>query len=74
MKNSLIEYEKDKVVITDLKAENENMLNVIDELKIRMQRYLEEMNIANENFEAIKNVNKELQNTVEKLQKETEEK
>ena len=36
LKNSLIEYEKDKVVITDLKAKNENLLNVIDELKISM--------------------------------------
>ena len=39
-----------------------------------MQRYQEETNITNEKVEAIKSVNKEFQNTVEKLQKETEEK
>ena len=36
LKNSLIEYEKDKVGISDLKVENENLLNIIDEQKIRM--------------------------------------
>ena len=37
-------------------------------------KYLEESNISKEKFEAIKSVNKELQNNVEKLQKELDEK
>ena len=36
LKNSLIEYEKDKDVISNLKVEKENLFTVIDELKIRM--------------------------------------
>ena len=39
-----------------------------------MQKYLEESNVAKENFEAIKNVNIEFQNNAEKLQKELDEK
>ena len=39
-----------------------------------MQKYLEESNISKENFEVIKSVNKELQNNVEKLQKEIDKK
>ena len=39
-----------------------------------MQKYLEESNVSKEKFEAIKNVNMELQNNVEKLQKELDEK
>ena len=39
-----------------------------------MQKYLEESNIFKEKFEAIKNVNMELQNNVEKLQKKIDEK
>ena len=39
-----------------------------------MQKYLEEVNISKEKFEVIKSVNKELQNNVEKLQKEIKEK
>ena len=33
LKNSLIEYEKDKDVISNLKVEKENLFTVIDELK-----------------------------------------
>ena len=43
-------------------------------LKIRMQKYQEETNVANEKVVAIKGVNSELQSTVEKLPKEIEEK
>ena len=39
-----------------------------------MQKYLEESNISKEKFEAIKSVNIELQNNVEKLQKDLDEK
>ena len=39
-----------------------------------MQKYLEESNVSKEKFEIIKNVNMELQNNVEKLQMEIEEK
>ena len=70
LKNSLIEYEKDKVVISNLKAEKENLFTVIDELKIKMQKYQEETNLTNEKVEAIKSVNSELQSTVENLQNE----
>ena len=50
------------------------MFTVIDELKIRMQKYQEETNIANEKFVAIKSVNSELQGTIERLQNEIQEK
>ena len=66
----MIEHEKDKEIISNLKVEKENMFIIIDELKIKMQKYLEETNIANEKVEAIKSVNSELQSTVEKLQNE----
>ena len=36
---------------------------------MKMQKYLEESNISKENFEAVKNVNLELQNNSNKLQK-----
>ena len=39
LKNSLIEYEKDKDVISNLKAEKENLFTIIDELNIRIQKY-----------------------------------
>ena len=39
-----------------------------------MQEYLEESNVSKENFEVIKNVNIELQNNAEKLQKELDKK
>ena len=39
-----------------------------------MQKYLEESNISKENFEVVKNVNIQLQNDSNKLQKELEEK
>ena len=39
-----------------------------------MQKYLEESNVSKEKFEAIKNVNIELQNNTEKLQKDLDEK
>ena len=74
LKNSLIEYEKDKDVIFNLKAEKENLFMVIDELKIRMQKYQEETNIANKKVETIKSINSELQRTIEKLQNEIKEK
>ena len=74
LKNSLIEHEKDKEIISNSKAEKENMFTIIDELKIRMQKFQEETNIANEKLVAIKSVNNELQSTVEKLQKEIQEK
>ena len=60
----MIEYETDKDVISNLKVEKENLFIVINELKIRMQKYQEETNIANEKVEAIKSVNNELQSTV----------
>ena len=74
LKNALIECEQDKVIISEVKSKNENLLNIIDDLKIKIQKYLEETNISKEKFEAIKSVNKELQKNVEKLQKEIEEK
>ena len=70
----MIEYEKDKDVISNLKAKKENLFTVIDELKIRMQKYQKEINIANEKFEAIKSINNELQSTVENLHNEIKEK
>ena len=69
LKNSLIKYEKDKEIISNLKAKKENLFTVIDKLKIRMQKYQEETNIANEKVVTIKGVNSELQSTIEKLQK-----
>ena len=60
--------------ISDIKSENERLLCEIDEIKIKIQKYLEESNVAKEKFEAIKNVNIELQNNVEKLQKKLDEK
>ena len=71
LKNSLIEHEKDKDVISNLKVEKENLFTVIDEQKIRMQKYQEETNITNEKVVAIKSVNSELQSTVEKFQKKS---
>ena len=50
-----------------MRFENEKLLCEIDEIKIKMQKYLEESNISKENFEAIKNVNIEFQNNAEKL-------
>ena len=57
-----------------MRAENEKLLCEIDETKIKMQKYLEESNISKENFEAVKNVNIEIQNNSNKLQKELDEK
>ena len=74
LKNSLIDYEQDKIFISDIKSENERLLCEIDGIKIKMQKYLEESNVSKENFEAVKNVNIELQNNVEKLQKKLDEK
>ena len=74
LKNSLIEHEQDKEIISNLKAKKENLLTVINELKIRMQKFQEETNIANEKLVAIKSVNNELQSIVKKLQKEIQEK
>ena len=56
------------------KVENEKLLCEIDEIKIKMQKYLEDSNISKEKFEAIKSVNIELQNNVVKLQKDLDEK
>ena len=67
MKNSLIDHEQDKEIISNLKAEKENLFTVIDELKIRMQNFQEETNIANEKVVVIKGVNSELQSTVDKF-------
>ena len=39
-----------------------------------MQKYLEESNISKEKFEAVKNVNIQLQNDSNRLQKELDEK
>ena len=39
LKNSLIEHEQDKEIISNLKDKKENLLTVIDELKIRMQKF-----------------------------------
>ena len=39
LKNSLIEHEQDKEIISNSKVEIENLLIVIDELKIRMQKF-----------------------------------
>ena len=50
------------------------MLCEIDGITIKIQKYLEEANISKEKIEAIKSVNKELHNNVEKFQKEIEEK
>ena len=74
MKNSLIDCEQDKICIFDIRSENERLLCEIDGIKIKIQKYLEESNVAKENFEAIKIVNIELQNNVEKLQKELDKK
>ena len=74
MKNSLIDCEQDKICISDLTLENEKLLCEIDDIKIKIQKYLEESNISKEKFEAVKNVNLELQNNSNKLQKELEEK
>ena len=41
---------------------------------MKIQKYLEESNISKEKFEAVKNVNLELQNNSNKLQKELDEK
>ena len=46
----------------------------IDGVKIKIQKYLEDSNVSKENFEVIKNVNIELQNNAEKLQKDLDEK
>ncbi len=62
--------EKNKEIIFNLKAEKENLFTVIDELKIKIQKYQEEINLANEKVEEIKSVNSELQSTIEKLQNE----
>ena len=74
LKNALNECEQDKFIISELKSENVKLLCEIDELKITMQKYLEEVNIFKEKFKVTKSVNKELQNNVEKFQKEIEEK
>ena len=50
------------------------MLKIIGDLKIKLQKYSKETNIFKEKIEVIKSVNKELQNNVEKFQKEVEEK
>ena len=74
MKNSLTDCEQDKICISEIRSKNEKLLCEIDEIKIKMQKYLEKLNISKEKFEVIKNVNIEFQNNVEKLQKELDEK
>ena len=74
LKNSLIDCEQDKICLSDLRSENEKLLCEIDDIKIKIQKYLEESNISKKKFEAIKSVNIELQNNVEKLQKDLDEK
>ena len=74
MKDTLIDCEQDKICITEIRSENEKLLCEIDEIKIKIQKYLEESNISKEKFEAIKSVNIELQNNAEKLQKKLDEK
>ena len=74
LKNSLNDSEQDKICISDLRSENEKLLCEIDDIKMKMQKYLEESNISKEKFKAVKNVNLELQNSSNKLQKELEEK
>ena len=74
MKNSLNDSEQDKICISNLRSENEKLLCEIDEIKIKMQKYLVESNISKEKFEAVKNVNIELQNSSNQLQKELEKK
>ena len=68
------ECEQDKVIISDLKSENENLRNVIDELKLRMQKYKEETRTTIEKYEAVKGVNEQLQRKIEFLQKEADDK
>ena len=74
LKNSLIDCEQDKICISDIRSKNERLLCEIDEIKIKIQKYLEESNISKEKFETIKNVNIEFQNNAKKLQKELDEK
>ena len=57
-----------------MRSENKKLLCEIDEIKIKIQKYLEESNISKENFEAIKSVNIELQNNAEKLTKDLDKK
>ena len=57
MKNSLNDYEQDKIFISNVKSENERLLCEIDGVKIKIQKYLEESNVSKEKFEAIKSVN-----------------
>ena len=74
MKDILINYEQDKICITKIRVENKKLLCEIDEIKIKIQKYLEESNISKKKIEVIKSVNIELQNNVEKLQKDLNEK
>ena len=54
LKNSLIDCEQDKIWISDLRSENENLLCEIDDIKIKMQKYLEELNISKKNLKQLK--------------------
>ena len=74
LKNSLNDSEQDKICISDLRSENKKLLCEIDDIKMKIQKYLKESNISKEKFEAVKNVNLELQNNSNKLQKELEKK
>ena len=57
-----------------MKTKNENLLKIIDDLKLRVQKIKEESVIATEKYDAIRNVNVELLKIIEKLQKKIEEK
>ena len=74
LRKTLDECEQDKVVITNLKSKNENLRNVIDELKLRMQKYEEKTKTVIEKYEAVKGVNEQLQRKIEVLQKEYDDK
>ena len=74
LKDTLINCEQDKICITEIRYENKKLLCEIDEIKIKIQKYLEESNISKEKYEAIKSVNNELQNNAVKLRKDLDEK
>ena len=69
LKKTLDECVHEKQTTIDLKIENENLLKIIDELKLRVQKIQEESVIATEKYDVIRNVNVEHQKTIEKLQK-----
>ena len=57
----------EKQTTIDLKTENENLLKIIDELKLRVQKIQEESVIATKKYDAIRNVNVEQHKIIEKL-------